>query len=67
MANFIRLPTVKSRTGLSRSSIYSKIRDETFPSPIPLGERAVGWIEAEVDSWIEARIENARSGGEANV
>ena len=25
-----------------------------FPRPIPLGERAVGWLEAEIDSWIES-------------
>jgi prophage regulatory protein len=27
-----------------------------FPRPIPLGERAVGWLEAEIDSWIEDRL-----------
>ena len=66
MTNFVRLPTVKARTGLSRSTIYAKIKDEAFPAPILLGERAVGWIEEEVSQWIDARIAHARGGGEAN-
>ena len=52
----LRLPQVKSRTGLSRSSIYLKVSQHEFPSPIPLGERAVGWVESEIENWIESRI-----------
>ena len=44
----LRLPTVKARTGLSRSTIYLRISRGTFPAPVSLGGRAVGWIEAEV-------------------
>lgn len=56
---FIRLRTVLKRTGLSRSSIYLRIAQGTFPRAVSLGERAVGWIEAEVDDWISTRIEKA--------
>lgn len=49
----LRLPEVKLRTGLSRSSIYLKINEGTFPKPIPLGLRAVGWLDSEVDSWVD--------------
>lgn len=64
MANTIlRLPTVKSLVGLSRSSIYLKISQGTFPKPISLGERAVGWLESDIQSWIENRIEESRQGG----
>ncbi|MFC1776929.1 helix-turn-helix transcriptional regulator [Pseudomonadota bacterium] len=66
MTTLIRLPLVIARTGLSRSTIYAKIKDETFPAPIQLGLRAVGWIDNEVSEWIEARISQARSGSEAN-
>ena len=52
----IREPIVEGRTGLSRSSIYAGIAAGTFPAQIPLGPRAVGWDEAEIDDWIETRI-----------
>lgn len=55
--NIIRLPDVKRRTGLSRSSIYSFIQSDKFPKPISLGERAVGWLESEISSWIAERAE----------
>lgn len=51
-----RLPTVKARTGLSRSEIYRRVQSGDFPAPIKLGERASAWSAAEVDSWIAARI-----------
>ena len=52
----LRFPTVKARTGLSRSTIYLRISRGTFPAPVSLGGRAVGWIEAEVQAWLTARI-----------
>ena len=55
----LRFPIVKGRTGYSRSSIYAGMADGTFPTQIPLGPRAVGWDEAEIDAWIEARIAEA--------
>ena len=51
----IRLPEVIHRTGLSRSSVYSRIKASDFPAPVPLGDgRAVGFIEREVSQWIES-------------
>ncbi|MGE0082446.1 MAG: AlpA family phage regulatory protein [Thiohalomonadaceae bacterium] len=50
---------------MKRSSIYARMDakspyfDPTFPRPVPLGGRSVGWVEAEIDEWVEARI-NAR-------
>nr|VFJ75702.1 MAG: transcriptional regulator, AlpA family [Candidatus Kentron sp. FW] len=55
-----RLPAVKARTGLSRSSIYLRISENRFPSPVSLGGRAVGWIEADVDDWLNQRIQETR-------
>jgi prophage regulatory protein len=51
-----RLPTVKRRTGLSRSEIYRRAAAGTFPAPIKLGERASAWSSEEVDRWISDRI-----------
>ena len=56
----LRFPTVKARTGLSRSTIYLRISRGTFPAPVSLGGRAVGWIEAEVQAWLTARIAQRR-------
>ncbi len=57
MANTIlRLPTVKARTGLSRSTIYLHISEGSFPKPVSLGARAVGWPEREVAALNAARI-----------
>ena len=56
----LRFPTVKARTSLSRSTIYLRISRGTFPAPVSLGGRAVGWIEAEVNAWLTARIAQRR-------
>ena len=57
---FLRLPEVLARTGLSRSTIYVRLDQGSFPRPVSLGGRAVGWIETEVDEWIRERIEKSR-------
>lgn len=61
MANSIlRLPEVKARVGLSRSTIYLRIEEGSFPKPICLGARAVGWLESDIESWIGERIGKTR-------
>jgi prophage regulatory protein len=57
---FLRLKDVMARTGLSRSTIYLGISKGNFPQNINLGPRCVGWLESEIDGWIQARI-NQRS------
>lgn len=52
----LRLPDVKKRTGLSRSTIYLRISNDVFPKPISLGGRAVGWLDSEIDDWIQKQI-----------
>lgn len=53
----IRLKEVIDSTGLARSTIYKYIGENTFPKPVPLGDRCVGWVDSEVHDWILARIE----------
>lgn len=55
--SILRRKQVEKRTGLSRSTIYLRIQEGTFPKPINLGERAVGWLENEIEAWLAARIE----------
>jgi prophage regulatory protein len=49
----IRRSTVEHMTGLSRSTIYSRIKEGTFPSQIKLGGTAVAWRESDVQTWIQ--------------
>ena len=58
----LRLQAVKAVTGLSRSTIYLRLAQGSFPRPVPLGGRAIGWVEAEVEAWIAAQIARSREG-----
>jgi prophage regulatory protein len=49
---FLRLPEVKLRTGLSRSTIYDKMSSGRFPKQKKLGARMAAWYETEIDRWI---------------
>ncbi|QUM86151.1 AlpA family transcriptional regulator [Moritella sp. 28] len=49
----IRLPEVKNKTGLSRSSIYLRMSNDEFPQSISLGSRAIGWLESDINEWLE--------------
>ncbi|MGR5410920.1 helix-turn-helix transcriptional regulator [Vibrio sp. PNB22_8_1] len=52
----IRLPEVKEKTGLSRSTIYLRMSKGSFPQSISLGERAIGWLEADIEQWLDACV-----------
>lgn len=54
--SILRLPEVKKQTGLSRSGIYQLIALGTFPKQIKLGVRSSGWVESEIQQWIDDRI-----------
>jgi prophage regulatory protein len=56
----LRLPAVKEATGLSRSLLYQMISDNKFPRPVQLGARAVGWLECDVNEWLEGKISESR-------
>ena len=51
----LRLPETVERTGLSRSSIYAKIKTGEFPVPVRLGPRSIGFLESSIDHWIDTR------------
>ncbi|MGY3686374.1 AlpA family transcriptional regulator [Vibrio coralliilyticus] len=54
---FLRIQDVMSLTGLGRSIIYKFMADETdFPKSVPLGGRAVAWVESEIEEWMESRL-----------
>lgn len=52
----IRRREVERLTGLCRSAIYLHIARGVFPKPVPIANRAVAWVEAEVTAWVRSRI-----------
>lgn len=48
----LRRPEVEAITGLARSTIYDRVRNGRFPSPVILGARSVGWRQSDVEAWI---------------
>ncbi|EHA6958932.1 AlpA family transcriptional regulator [Vibrio vulnificus] len=50
---FLKLKEVMEKTALSRSAIYRKMNEDQFPKSISLGDRAVAWVESEVEEWME--------------
>ena len=51
----IRLPDVISLTKLSRSSVYALIKSGSFPPPIKLSQRAIGWRQDAITNWLDSR------------
>ena len=61
--SILRLPQVKEKTGLSRSAIYKRISEGTFPKQIGLGGRAIGFLESDIQNWIKQRLADSRMEG----
>ncbi len=59
----LRLKEVQDRVGMSKTTIYDRVRTKSFPAPVHLGTMAA-WVESEVDAWILDRI-NDRDQGKA--
>jgi prophage regulatory protein len=62
----LRLPQVCEVTGLRRSIIYQLQSERRFPQRIKLSDRAVGWLEREVQDWLARRIESSRRKANSN-
>lgn len=58
----LRFPSVKARTTVPRSTAYLWMSQGNFPKPIKLGGRAVGWLEEDIEQWLNQRIEQSRGG-----
>jgi prophage regulatory protein len=61
MHKILRLPEVIRNTGLARSSIYEKIAAATFPAQITLGPKSVGWLESDIQNWIQEKINQTQN------
>jgi prophage regulatory protein len=60
ISKFLRLPQVEQTTGLSKSTIYARIAEGTFPKQIPIGPRLVVWVESDIQNWISEQVSAAR-------
>lgn len=56
MQKLVRLPEIIARTSLSRSTIYEMMALGRFPRPVKLNLRSNGWIEDEINDWLDSRI-----------
>jgi prophage regulatory protein len=57
---FAKLPAVLTATGLSRSTLYARVKTGEFPVPVKLGARSVAWPVESVRAWIADRIAAAK-------
>ncbi|WP_404366089.1 helix-turn-helix transcriptional regulator [Sphingomonas sp. MMS24-J45] len=48
----LRIKTVLARTGLSRSTLYRKMQNGTFPKNLRISERCAGWRESAINAWL---------------
>lgn len=51
-----RLPAVKQFSGLGKTSIYNGVAAGTFPAPLKIGPRAVGWRTSDLTQWLNDRM-----------
>ena len=52
----IRIKQVMDKIGLGRTKVYQMVESGDLPKPVRLGPRAVGFLESEIDEWIDARV-----------
>lgn len=58
---FIRISTVKEKTGLPKSTIYRKMSEKDFPKQISLGAKMVAWLESDIDKWMDDKVSAANN------
>lgn len=63
----LRIEAACQKVGIPESGIYALIREGRFPKPVPLSPRRTGFLEAELDEWIAARVAERDVKGAANA
>ncbi len=58
----VKLPRAIQISGLSRARLYEQINKGTFPKPVKLGARSVGWLQSEIIDWLDRRVEEREAG-----
>ena len=57
----LRLSSVRQQIGLSKPRLYALMQKGQFPKPIKIGERAVAWLQSDIEAWIAERIVASRA------
>lgn len=57
---FLRLPEVKRMTGLSRASIYKRMKSGDFPASVHLSGRLTIWVDTDIHLWMKVQIDRSR-------
>jgi prophage regulatory protein len=55
----VRWPEVRQQTGLSRTTVWRRIKDKEFPAPLKLTDHAIGWRQSDLDDWLASRQRTA--------
>ena len=53
-SRILRMPEVCEFTKLGKSTIYKRLSEGTFPAPVRLGPRAIGWRVRDIYDWLES-------------
>ena len=51
----LRAPEVMARTGLSRTTIWRKVKDGSFPPPLVISQNSIGWPAKTIADWLASR------------
>lgn len=57
----LRLRDVLEHTGLSRSTVYRRMQEGSFPESIQIGTRCTGWRQSAIDAWLKNPMGYGRS------
>lgn len=63
---FYRLPQLKTRLGVSGSSIWAWVKKGTFPAPIKLAQNTTAWRLSDIETWEKSRIQASQVAKAAN-
>jgi len=60
-SRIVRMKVLLQRLGVGRATVYRWLsQDTTFPKPVPIGPNTIGWVESELDAWLQNRIRASR-------
>ena len=49
---FLRMRSVLERVGFSRSTLYRKLQEGTFPRQVQISDYCRGWRESAINRWM---------------
>ena len=63
---FLRMAEVEEKVGLKKRTIQNMVKAESFPAPVRLNQRSIGFVESEVNAWMRERMEHRVEIGDEN-